>query len=254
MLSHYCRHMPYNDSPAVVPRSRMGNICFTLITSFPLQPNPIDLTSTPRSASPVPPSPPLEKATAPLLPPRTDRALRGRSSSSATNAGDHLSCPETRPCPPPSSGGRRRVQILADTTDGGGGLLGNVDSQRRYAAHLHAQANASCESFIKTLKREEIRTNWYKNLEHLRANIEIFIEQYYNQQRLHSALGYRSPEEFELQAQCQSGAADSKGATITFVAALVQSSTGMLEQGTQRRPPLQTSSPLEKSTEQLHEQ
>ncbi len=114
--------------------------------------------------------------------------------------------------------------------------------------------NASCESFIKTLKREEIHANSYDNLENLRANIEIFIEQYYNQQRLHSALGYRSPEEFELQAQCQSGAADSKGATITFVAALVQFSTGMLEQGTQRRPPLQTSSPLEKSTEQLHEQ
>jgi phage terminase small subunit len=37
----------------------------------------------------------------------------------------------------------------------------------------------------------------------LRANIETFIEQYYNQQRLHSALGYRSPEEFEQQAQCQ---------------------------------------------------
>jgi putative transposase len=97
--------------------------------------------------------------------------------------------------------------------------------------------NASCESFIKTLKREEIRPNWYRNLEHLRANIEIFIEQYYNQQRLHSALGYRSPEEFERQAQCQSGAADSKGATITFVATLVHSSTGMLEQGTQAPSP-----------------
>src|SRR6266446_3983985 len=96
--------------------------------------------------------------------------------------------------------------------------------------------NASCESFIKTLKREEIYANSYENLEHLRANIEIFIEQYYNQQRLHSALGYRSPEEFERQAQCQS-AADSKGATITFVAGLAQSSTGMLEQGTQTPSP-----------------
>jgi hypothetical protein len=97
--------------------------------------------------------------------------------------------------------------------------------------------NASCESFIKTLKREEIYANAYENLEHLRANIEIFIEQYYNQQRLHSALGYRSPQEFERQAQCQSAAADSKGATITFVAGLAQSSTGMLEQGTQTPSP-----------------
>jgi putative transposase len=57
--------------------------------------------------------------------------------------------------------------------------------------------NASCESFIKTLKREEIYANQYEDLEHLRANIEEFIDQYYNRQRLHSALGYRSPEEFE---------------------------------------------------------
>jgi transposase InsO family protein len=113
--------------------------------------------------------------------------------------------------------------------------------------------NASCESFIKTLKREEIRTNWYKNLEHLRANIETFIEQYYNQQRLHSALGYRSPEEFEQQAQCQSRAAGSKGATITFVADRTQSSTGMPEQGLKRRPLLRTSSPLEQTSKRLHE-
>ena len=59
--------------------------------------------------------------------------------------------------------------------------------------------NASCESFMKTLKREEIHARRYDNLEHLRANIEEFIEAYYNRQRLHSALGYRSPEEFERQ-------------------------------------------------------
>src|SRR5215831_3286729 len=57
--------------------------------------------------------------------------------------------------------------------------------------------NASCESFIKTLKREEIYANEYLNLEDLRANIERFIDQYYNRSRLHSALGYRPPEEFE---------------------------------------------------------
>lgn len=57
--------------------------------------------------------------------------------------------------------------------------------------------NASCESFIKTLKHEEIYANQYRNLEHLHANIEAFIEQYYNRCRLHSSLGYRPPEEFE---------------------------------------------------------
>ncbi len=57
--------------------------------------------------------------------------------------------------------------------------------------------NASCESFLKTLKREEIYANRYRDLGHLRKNIEVFIEQYYNRARLHSALGYRPPEEFE---------------------------------------------------------
>ncbi|HSB17001.1 MAG TPA: IS3 family transposase [Bryobacteraceae bacterium] len=68
--------------------------------------------------------------------------------------------------------------------------------------------NASCESFIKTLKREEIDANQYRDLEHLRANVEEFIEQYYNRYRLHSALGYRSPEEFEQVAAdvCSAGA------------------------------------------------
>jgi len=93
--------------------------------------------------------------------------------------------------------------------------------------------NASCESFIKTLKREEIYAHKYDNLEHLRANIEEFIEEYYNRQRLHSALGYRSPEEFERKAECQ---AENRGATIeAFVnkenAGKV--SKGLLGKGTQ---------------------
>jgi len=73
--------------------------------------------------------------------------------------------------------------------------------------------NASCESFMKTLKREEIYANEYQDLDDLRTNIEAFIEQYYNRQRLHSALGYRPPEEFEQAVE--SGAA-STGATMSF--------------------------------------
>ena len=76
--------------------------------------------------------------------------------------------------------------------------------------------NASCESFIKTLKREEIYANKYDNLEHLQANIEEFIEQYYNRQRLHSALGYRSPEEFERESS-REASPQSLGATVEFV-------------------------------------
>jgi len=57
--------------------------------------------------------------------------------------------------------------------------------------------NARCESFMKTLKQEEIYCRQYTTLEELRASVAHFIEHYYNQQRLHSALAYRSPAEFE---------------------------------------------------------
>jgi putative transposase len=57
--------------------------------------------------------------------------------------------------------------------------------------------NACCESFMKTLKKEEIYANEYRDLEHLVQSVEAFIDHYYNRCRLHSALGYRSPEEFE---------------------------------------------------------
>ena len=57
--------------------------------------------------------------------------------------------------------------------------------------------NASCESFMKTLKQEEIYLNEYRDLEHLRLNLGEFIEQYYNRCRLHSSLGYQPPQEFE---------------------------------------------------------
>jgi putative transposase len=73
--------------------------------------------------------------------------------------------------------------------------------------------NASCESFMKTLKREEIYANQYQDLDHLRANVEEFIEQYYNRCRLHSALGYLPPEEFEQAAQTGTTSA---GATMSF--------------------------------------
>ncbi len=57
--------------------------------------------------------------------------------------------------------------------------------------------NAACESFMKTLKVEEIYCTQYQDLEDLSAHIEEFIDNYYNRCRLHSALGYKSPEEFE---------------------------------------------------------
>ena len=57
--------------------------------------------------------------------------------------------------------------------------------------------NARCESFIKTLKYEEVYREDYQDLEETVAGIEHFVESIYNQKRLHSALGYRPPVEFE---------------------------------------------------------
>jgi len=53
---------------------------------------------------------------------------------------------------------------------------------------------------MKTLKQEEIYCRQYRDFEELSSHIEEFIDNYYNRRRLHSALGYRTPEEFEQQA------------------------------------------------------
>jgi putative transposase len=57
--------------------------------------------------------------------------------------------------------------------------------------------NAACESFMKTLKYEEVHRNEYRNLNEARSTIRTFLEKIYNQKRLHSAIGYVPPTEFE---------------------------------------------------------
>jgi putative transposase len=59
--------------------------------------------------------------------------------------------------------------------------------------------NAKAESFMKTLKAEEIDGRAYRDVDAARGAIGSFIEEIYNRQRLHSALGYRPPVEFEAQ-------------------------------------------------------
>jgi putative transposase len=57
--------------------------------------------------------------------------------------------------------------------------------------------NAMAESFIKTLKYEEVYRTEYRDLAEAKASMKEFLEKIYNQKRLHSALGYRPPREFE---------------------------------------------------------
>lgn len=59
--------------------------------------------------------------------------------------------------------------------------------------------NAALESFMKTLKKEEVYLNEYRTVEEARHKIGHFLEHNYNRIRLHSSLGYRPPEECELQ-------------------------------------------------------
>ena len=57
--------------------------------------------------------------------------------------------------------------------------------------------NAKAESFMKTLKAEEVNASAYRDLADAQARIGTFIEEVYNRQRLHSALDYQSPQEYE---------------------------------------------------------
>jgi putative transposase len=95
------------------------------------------------------------------------------------------------------------------------GLVHHSDRGVQYASHAYVRLlrdhgiqpsmsragnpydNARCESFIKTLKQEEIHTRQYRDRSDLEAHLGEFLERYYNRRRLHSALDYRSPEAFE---------------------------------------------------------
>lgn len=95
------------------------------------------------------------------------------------------------------------------------GLVHHSDRGVQYASHIYTQLledrgiqismsrrgnpydNAKAESFIKTLKYEEVYLNDYETLAEARASIDHFLRDVYNERRLHSALGYLPPVEFE---------------------------------------------------------
>ena len=59
--------------------------------------------------------------------------------------------------------------------------------------------NATSESFMKTLKHEEVYIWDYRTVENVKERIPYFLEEVHNQKQLHSALGYCPPSEFEEQ-------------------------------------------------------
>ena len=81
-------------------------------------------------------------------------------------------------------------QLYRDALDAAG-LLGSMSSVG------NPYHNAQAESFMKTLKVEEVYLAGYETFADVARRLPVFIEQVYNTRRLHSALGYRPPEEFE---------------------------------------------------------
>jgi putative transposase len=94
------------------------------------------------------------------------------------------------------------------------GLVHHSDRGVQYASHDYTEMlkqhatismsrkgnpydNAACESFMKTLKHEEVYRNEYRDFHDARSSIGEFLERVYNRKRLHSALGYVPPAEFE---------------------------------------------------------
>jgi transposase InsO family protein len=97
----------------------------------------------------------------------------------------------------------------------GPGLIHHSDRGVQYASHAYTEIlkqhqavismsrkgnpydNAACESFMKTLKQEEVWRMEYRDLQEARRTLGEFVECVYNRRRLHSALGYVPPAEFE---------------------------------------------------------
>jgi len=75
--------------------------------------------------------------------------------------------------------------------------LQEIGAQISMSAVGNPYDNAKAESFFKTLKQEEVYLKEYDSFTDAEQNLTVFLEQVYNQKRLHSSLGYLPPAEFE---------------------------------------------------------
>jgi transposase InsO family protein len=75
--------------------------------------------------------------------------------------------------------------------------VGQAEARISMAAKSNPYENAKAESFFRTLKMEEVYLKDYRDFKEAEENIGEFIEEVYNQKRLHSSLGYLPPVEFE---------------------------------------------------------
>jgi transposase InsO family protein len=80
-------------------------------------------------------------------------------------------------------------------------ILDQAEIQISMSRRGNPYDNARAERFMRTLKEEEVHGTEYQDLEDARGRIGEFLEQVYNRQRLHSALRYLTPEEFEQASQ-----------------------------------------------------
>lgn len=91
-------------------------------------------------------------------------------------------------------------------------ILDQAEIQISMSRRGNPYDNARAERFMRTLKEEEVHGTEYQDLEDARGRIGEFLEQVYNRQRLHSALRYLTPEEFEQASQAkQSDGTDGSG-------------------------------------------
>jgi Integrase core domain len=73
-----------------------------------------------------------------------------------------------------------------------------IAAQIGMSAHGQATENARAESFLKTVKYEEVNVHRYHTFEEAQAHLQTFLEEVYNAKRLHSSLDYVPPDEFEV--------------------------------------------------------